>query len=97
MGYRSALCDGERYLHIRHGRLWSFEQPDGALIQRHQVLALDNQLVQPEAGALLVQIKLLTDLSLRACLVIPNNVTCRLHVGLVCQSEAAPPFERRAR
>ena len=75
MGHRGALCDGERYLHVRHGSLRSFEQADGALIQRHQVLALDDQLVQPEAGALLVQIKLLTRPSLRACLVISNNVT----------------------
>jgi hypothetical protein len=76
LGDRSALSDGERYLHIRHGSLWSFEQPDGALIQRHQVLALDDQLVKPEASALLVQIILLTGSPVRTCLVIPNNVTC---------------------
>ena len=86
LGDRCALCDGERYLHIRHGSLWGFEQPDGALIQRHQVLALDNQLVEPQASALLVQIKLLTGPPIRICLVIPNNVTCRLHVGPVGQS-----------
>jgi hypothetical protein len=97
LGHWGALCNDKRYLHVRHGRLWSFEQPDGALIQRHQVLTLDDQLVQPETSALLVQIKLLTDPSLRACLVIPNNVTCRLHVGPIGQSEAAPPFELRAR
>jgi hypothetical protein len=75
LGHRSALCDGERYLHIRHGRLWSLEQPNGALIQRHQVLTLNYQLVQAETGALLVQVKLLTGPPLRACLVFPNNVT----------------------
>lgn len=76
LGERSALSDGERYLHIRHGSLWGFEQPDGALIQRHQVLTLDDQLVKPHAGAFLMQIKLLTGSPVRTCLVIPNNVTC---------------------
>jgi hypothetical protein len=96
LGDRSALCDGERNLHIRHGSLWGFEQPDGALIQGHQVLTLDDQLVKPHAGAFLMQIKLLTGSPIRTCLVIPNNVTCWLHVGPVGQGEAAPPFELRA-
>jgi hypothetical protein len=76
LGYRSALGDGERYLHIRHWSLRSFEQPDSALIKRHQVLTLDDQLVKPEAAAFLVQIKLLTGAPVRTCLVIPNYVSC---------------------
>ena len=76
LGYRSALGDGERYLHSRHWSLRSLEQPDCALIQRHQVLTLDDQLVKPEATAFLVQIKLLTGAPVRTCLVIPNYVSC---------------------